>query len=466
MRNLIVTTALLFLFSKSSIAQDSIPLLTGKVNISITKGTVDCELTLSNIPRIKDYFIRLNSGMNIRYFRNPENNYKIYFDKSFFDTLSSGESNAYFFPSNGGKDKFLPNAIEFKYVGMYPVISDSTKDYSVEDWKGNVAFNGYSLRVDGSQSAWYPVLFDIKKEQRYDKVKYNIEINCPDCNSLYVNGSLPVTGSTGHFKSDVPQQLTLYCGNYKTSNVNGTYILNPDISEEQIKQFGNFTNDFKKYYSDKLGIPYKQAITYVHTTPTSKDNAWLFVSYPTIVIIGRDQYGLKGLFDEKKANWFRLYIAHELGHYYFGSYKVFNSPLGDMMSEGFSEYLSWQVGKHLMNDSTYIKMVKQKIKALNNFTATPFGNITSQSDYKNRELYVYYYAPLIFSAIEKEVGEQVMWKWLKAILETKADFTNYAFLEQTLSSVLPEKNKMETLKSKYFYSDQSLENAIKTVGLD
>jgi hypothetical protein len=466
MRDLLITTALLFLVFTSSVAQDSIPLLTGKINISITKGTMECDLTLSNIPRIKDYFIRLNSGMNIRYFKNPENNYKIFYEKSFYDTLSSGESNAYYLPSNGGKDKFLPGTIQFKYVGMYPVINDSAKDYSAEDWKGNVAFNGYSLRVDGSQSAWYPVLYDIKKEQKYEKVKYDIEINCPDCNSLYVNGSLPVNGSVGHFKSEVPQQLTMYCGNYKIANVNGTYILNPDIDEEQIKQFGNFTNDYKKYYEDKLGIPYKQAITYIHTTPTSKDNAWLFVSYPSIVIIGRDQYGLKGLFDEKKANSFRLFIAHELGHYYFGSYKDFNSPLGDMMREGFAEYLSWQVGKHLMTDSTYIKMVQKKIKALNNFSATPFGNITSKNDYKNRELYVYYYAPLIFTAIEKEVGEQVMWKWLKTILDTKADFTNYAFLEQTLNSVLHDKNKLETLKSKYFYSDQSLGNAIKAVGLN
>jgi hypothetical protein len=28
------------------------------------------------------------------------------------------------------------------------------------------------------------------------------------------------------------------------------------------------------------------------------------------------------------------------------------------------------------------------------------------------------YAPMIIAAIEKEIGERAMWKWMKAILET------------------------------------------------
>ena len=457
-RNNLVVLTLVNLITITAKAQDTIPLLSGVVNLSILKGTVDCDFTLSNIPRIKDYFIRINSGMNIRYFRNLDANNLIYFDKSFSDTLSSGETNAYYFPGNKGKGKFLPNAIQFRYVGMYPVILDTIKEYSVEDWKGNIAFNGYSVRSDGGQSAWYPIIYDINKDFKYDKLKYDIHINCPDCNTLYINGSIPTHGTNGHFKSDLPQELTMFLGNYKVSNVAGTYLLNPDITETQIKEFGEFTNSYKRYYENNLQIPYTQVITYIQTTPTSKNNAWLFVSYPTIVNIGYGKYGMKSFFDKQIADWFRPYMAHELGHFYFGSFKKFNSELGDMMSEGFSEYLSLKVTKDLISDSAYNKKISKKINALKNFTITPFAKIKSKSDYNNRELYVYNYAPLIFVAIEKEIGEKKMWDWLKVILETKTGFTNYSFLEQTLNTVLQDNNKLELIKVKYFNSDKSFEN--------
>jgi hypothetical protein len=457
--NLFTVLALGFLSISNVEGQDSIPLLKGKVEISIKEGTLKCDFILSNVPRINDYFIRINSGMNVLNFNNLDAKALIYFDKSFNDTLSTGETTAYFFPGNKGKGKFLPHSIQFKYVGKYPVVTDTLKDYSVEDWKGNIAFNGYSVRTDGRQSGWYPVLYDINKDVKHDKVKYDIEISCKDCNNIYLNGNLPVSGTKAHFKSDIPQELTMFCGNYKVANVNGTYLLNPDISESQIKAFAEITNSYKKFYEDKLNIPYKQSITFIQTTPTSKDNAWLFVSYPTIVNIGHGQYGMKSFFNKKTAAWFKPYIAHELGHYYFGTFKVFNSELGDMMSEGFAEYLSLKVAKKIVGDSIYEKKLIAKIKSLNDFSAISFAKIKSKSDYNSRELYVYYYAPIIFLAIEKEIGEDLMWKWLKAILEVKTEFTNYSFLEQTLGSVLQDKHKLEFLNSKYFNSDKSIENA-------
>ena len=458
-KNLFTVIVFVFLFIYNIKGQDSIPLLKGKVELSIKNGTLECDFILSNVPRINDYFIRINSGMNILNFNNLDANALIYFDKSFNDTLSTGETTAYFFPGNKGKGKFLPHSIQFKYVGKYPVVTDTLKNYSVEDWKGNIAFNGYSVRTDGRQSAWYPVLYDISKDVAYDKVKYDIEITCKDCNTLYVNGNLPVSGTKAHFKSDIPQQLTMFSGKYKVANVNGTYLLNPDITESQIKAFAEITNSYKKFYEDNLNIPYKQSITYIQTTPTSKDNAWLFVSYPTIVNIGHGQYGMKSFFDKKTAAWFKPYIAHELGHYYFGTFKVFNSELGDMMSEGFAEYLSLKVAKKLIGDSIYEKKINAKIKSLNDFTAISFAKIKSKSDYNSRELYVYYYAPLIFLAIEKEIGEEQMWKWLHEILTTRSDFTNYSFLQQTLSSVLQDNQKTNLIKSKYFDSARSIENA-------
>jgi hypothetical protein len=446
-----------------SYSQDSIPVLKGRVTISITRGTIDCDLSLHNIPPVGDYYIRINSGMNIRNFRNLADDNLIYYDRSFNDTMSSGESIAYYFSGNGGKGKFLPKDLAFKYVGAYPVITDTIREYSVEDWKGNIAFNGYSVRADGRQSAWYPVLYDIKRDIPYDKVKYEIDVNCSDCNVIYVNGNVPVQGQSAHLTSEMPQQLTIYCGNYKMANVDGTYFLNPDISEQQIRQFGTAVNSFKAYFEKNIGIPYKEKITFIQTTPTSKNNAWMFVSYPSIVNIGYGQYGMKGFFG-KDGSSFSPFIAHELAHYYFGSIRNMNAELGDMMSEGFAEYLSMKVAQRLVHDSLYQQKLNQKIGRLKKFDALSIAKVRSKSDYRNRELYVYSYAPLIFCAIEKEIGEPAMWKWLRALIETPTEFTNYSFLTKTLSASIQDDQKTERIKEKYFVSDSALANAIATLG--
>ena len=148
-----MTSILLFLMACTTIAaQDTIPHVTGKVNISVKKGTIECDLTLSNMPRLTDYYLRLNSGMNIRYIKNGESaaSQPLRYDKSVYDSMSSGESSAYYIPAYNKTGKYLPRSVRFNYVGMYPVITDTS---SMADWRGNLAFNGTTLRADGIQSA-------------------------------------------------------------------------------------------------------------------------------------------------------------------------------------------------------------------------------------------------------------------------------------------------------------------------
>lgn len=185
---------------------------------------------------------------------------------------------------------------------MFPIATDTLTSYRTEDWKGNIAFNGYSLRTDGSQSCWYPVLHNSTKDVAASKVRYDLHLTCSDCQQLYVNGNAPVKGPSAQLKSAVPVQLSMYLGNYQAVKQDSTYFLNPDISAAQIQAFGQMTRTYKKFYEKHLHIPYKPAITYVQTTPTSKSNAWLFVDYPTIFTIGREKYGLKALFNKQTGD--------------------------------------------------------------------------------------------------------------------------------------------------------------------
>jgi len=442
--------------------QDTIPHVQGKVTVSIKKGTIECDLILSNMPRLSDYYLRLNSGMNIRYIKNAEESMApLPYERSLQDTLSSGESLAYYIPAYTKSGKYLPRAIRFNYVGMYPVVTDTT---SATDWRGNIAFNGTTLRADGIQSSWCPILYDVITDKRYEKVTYDLEVVCNDCKVIYVNGSEPISGTHAKVKSSTAQDLTLFAGDFKSVSINGNYFLNPDADVQQLTELEKTLDSYRDYLEKKLAIPYKGKAVYIQTTPVSKNNSWLFASYPTIVKVGWEE-GMKAFASKSEGAGFRQYMAHELSHYYFGTFRTFNSELGDMISEGFAEFLALNITRTWISDSLYREKLQSKVRAMRNFKPAPMADIRTKSDYENRELYVYYYAPLLFSAIEKEIGEEKMWEWIKALLQSPAVFTNYQFLEQALNKVVNNKTRFELIQEKYFSSERALQNAVSTLNI-
>jgi len=180
--------------------------------------------------------------------------------------------------------------------------------------------------------------------------------------------------------------------------------------------------------------------------------------------VGWDE-GMRSFSRKSEGKGFLQYMAHELSHYYFGTVRTFNSELGDMISEGFAEFLSLNITHTLISDSLYREKLQSKATAVSNLKPIPMAEIRSSSDYINRELYVYYYAPIIFSAIEKEIGEEKMWQWIKMLLKSPSVFTNYQFVEQTLNKVVNDKTKFESLREKYFSSERTLQNALSTLNI-
>lgn len=451
------------------LSQEKAPLVSGKVSISIKQGTFECDLTLSDIPPVKEYFLRLNRGMNVLHFRDvAQGGHMIGYDISHEDKKSFGESSAYYFPGNVRGSKFLPEALAVKYVGKFPVVKDTLgNNHSRDDWKGNIAFNGYSVRTDGRQTAWFPLLYDAANDKIYENMRYDLQIECLDCNTLYINGHAPVKATSHHFKSDVPYELTLYCGNFTSREIGGTYILNSDLTPSQEQEFTAIINSYKAFYTGKLKIPYALPVTFINTTPTSAKNTWMFVAYPTIFTIGYGDNGLKSLFVPKIQNWYRPFMAHELAHYYFGTYKVFNSELGDMMSEGFAEFMAMKLTREVIGIDVYTAKLKGKVQELqDDFTPKPFSAIKDEKEYEDRELYVYNFAPVVFMAIEEEIGEKKMVEWLVTILNSKEQFTNYAFLTTTLRQALKNEKDFQRIKTTYFESSDVLANALKTLNVE
>ncbi|MCZ8197885.1 MAG: hypothetical protein O9267_09790 [Flavobacterium sp.] len=440
-----------------------IPHLSGEVSISIKNGTIESNLEYSNVPKIKNYSLWLNSGLNLRYLRDAEDKFN-YPNIKYFDDEKSAEAFQYYIPDGDVKIRLLPEKFKINYVGKFPVISDTLKANNRGDWKGNIAFNGKSIRTT-EQSAWYPIIYDIDNDVVISKVTYDLTVNCSDCSSIYLNGAAPKSGNSVNFKSNQPISLLLFAGIFDFTKNKNTFFINTDLKPEQETVLSNWTDKIIKFYENNLRIPYGNPVTYLYTTPISKKNAWMFVTYPTVAIIGPEKYNVKSYFSDKTNELNDAanieYFAHELGHYYFGTVIEPNSELRWIFLEGITEYLALQTIKEVLGENNYKRKIAEYLVEVKELNPKPLSII------KNNEIsesYRYYFVPLLLTALEKEIGKQKVWNWLQTILKSdKTTKTDYAFFKSSIIKSGISENDFLKFETKYILTENAKENVIKVV---
>jgi len=435
----------------------------------IPATTIASDLILSNLPDIKNYVIRLNSGLNIRYFKDVQrNDTPLYYDMDTRDSIQSDETKAYYLHENTGNPaRYIPRELKIKYLGMYPVIKDSASGYMGQDWRGNIAFNGYSIRAEGIQGDWYPVLYDKDKRKRYESVRYDINVTCSDCSVLFINGSTPVRAKQGRFISSKPYEMSLFCGDFKAVERNGFWLLNAEMKKADEQKLFALAGRYQAYYEKKFKEPYSGSLTLVQATPVAdpRDWAFSFQSTPTTFTVGAGKYRLQSLFSDADSARHKQVLAHELAHYYFGTLVKTADGFGHVIDEGFAEYLSYKLTQYLEGEDAYQALWSSKLKSLKNLrNYQPFARIKNENDYGNREYYLYYYAPVLLMAIEKEIGRPAMWKWLNAMVASRPDHANYDFLLNSFVNSVADKALGEKVVAKYFTSDKALQNAREQLG--
>lgn len=155
-------------------------------------------------------------------------------------------------------------------------------------------------------------------------------------------------------------------------------------------------------------------------------------------------------------------MAHELGHYYFGTVISPNATLRWAFLEGMTEYLSLQATRTLMGNALYERQLKKYIansKDMKNFI--PLSDITIASQIG--ETYRYQYIPLLLTALERQVGQEQVWKWFRTILNKKDPTTDYDFFKNSLlESGVPEET-VTTFDNTYLTGDKSLRNLLDLV---
>jgi len=455
--------------SLAVIAQEKAPLVKGTIDISVTRGTISCDLALTDLPAIKNYVFRLNSGMNIHYFKDlKRGGGALDFEVDTKDSIQPDEARSYFLhESRNNPARYIPKVLEVKYMGMYPVVKDSSSGYMSSDSRGNIAFNGYSVRADGLQSNWYPVIYDKNTRKYIEVVRYNIDVTCTDCNVLFVNGSRPVKAKQATFVSDVPHEMSIYCGTFQTAEQNGVWLLNSGMKKEEEQKFFRTATAYEGYYAKQMGIPFKGTLSFVQTDPVADPKRWgfAFFSAPTTFNVGVGQYGLQSLFKTDNSATTKETMAHELAHYYFGTLVKPGSEFGHVIEEGLAEYMALRLIKSQGKDAFQL-LLKGRVRSLKDFhDYKPFNQVKTENDYWNREYYLYNYTPTLFTAIEREIGEKAMWQWLRIMALSKNDHSDYSFMANALKKTSIDKPMQEKIINNYFQSPNALQNAKDELGL-
>lgn len=404
------------IWSKS---QEKIPNVSGNVTINMKNGTIAADLTLTHLPDLDTAFrILLNRGMNVKFIRDSSGVVK-YNDKAQDDFLM-------YRPHNGKTYLKSPKMLRVTYAGIFPVYTDTLNTF---DYKGVIALNGKTLRA-AEQSKWYPVIYDTKNDRELAGVTYSIHITCEDCKTIYLNGSAAQPGPEATFKSERPYELLLFTGNYEMQRFSSSDFLNAEMPDNVAEAFNQQIGEIKKFYEDKLKMPYQQKITFLQHTaiePYGPNKSWGFVTFPTIAVAG-GRFNTQ--IDMKTGKFNHIYkysfYSHELAHYFFGTVLVPNSKLRWFFLESMAEYLSIKSAeKQYGKDSTGF-FVKNAKTNLGKKVIVPLSKITEPEQVD--ELYRYSYGPMILLSLEKRIGEKRMYRLLQTALKYRGEKTDYSFL--------------------------------------
>ncbi|MET0570389.1 MAG: M1 family aminopeptidase [Pedobacter agri] len=439
----------------SGIASAQIPHLNGQVDIDMKTGQITCDFTLSKIPNLgKDYQIVLNKGFNIKAIKDADNNTLKY--SGFYGGAMRGEGLTYA-PLFKDSTMVNPKQLHILYTGAFPIYTDTL---NFIDFKGLIAFNGKTMRA-ADQSKWYPIIYDVKNDRLIEQVTFNIQVSAKGAKTIFVNGDLPHSEPAGRFKSDIAIAPMLFVGDYGVQKTDGALFLNTNMNQRQLSVFEQNIAEMKAYFSKNLKIPYNTKNVFIEHEPVEKFNkgrSWGFVAFPTIAFAG---IKLGDMIDNQKPQLKDStdypFIAHEIGHYYFGNVLQPNSTLFWFFLESTAEYLSVKASEEKFGKIFATKYFQDRGKQLKNFKAKPLNTITDMNDISGT--YRYSYGPFLLRGLEQIIGEKQMFKFLNTCLMAKAEATDYSFFKRNAlkSGISPK--QWDTFEKDFILS----ENAVSLV---
>ncbi|HGM5035757.1 TPA: hypothetical protein ACKPZU_001521 [Stenotrophomonas maltophilia] len=388
----------------------STPLTTGSVRLDITSGRVEGDVCVSNRPAGSLNTFVLNAGLNVARVTDGDGA-RLDF-QGWYAPGVDGEARVYTVAK--------PSAtLCVQYVGAFPVY---VRHDAPTDFKGLMAFNGDSARFT-EQSAWLPQEFDPKARVRSSESRYDLQVDCNGCRFLYLNGSPAIEGAQGRFRSDKARPILLFGGSGPITRTAQVTILNETLPAAKVQALSSTVQKVADVHSRYMGVPLADRPTFLRMVTLNQierdreGSEWGFATWPTIAMSGSIGNVADSLLaGGEKAERRVQYIAHEMGHYYFGTLNRPQGPYFWVLLESSAEFLSIKALREISGDAAADRHIARLQSAIDKMEKPlpAFDAIDGNSDLG--ELYRYGYGPLLLLSLEKQVGEAKMQAFMRGLL--------------------------------------------------
>jgi hypothetical protein len=300
-----------------------------------------------------------------------------------------------------------------RYVGAFPVYG---RERSLSDYKGVIAFDTLTLRAS-EQTKWYPVLYDPASGVTEEAVSYRLRVRCQACQHIYLNGSPPGDGPEVVAESEVPRPLLLYAGRFPVSDKDGILYVGAAVSDSAASEIGRVVRETSALYEGFVGLPYAAnpvLLSFWPVTRRGERSGWAFTSWPTIAFAERTSFDSL-LEDGHLAAGYRYLLSHEMAHYYFGTVLAPAGPYRWFFLESTADYMALKALQRLQGDDAMRSRLDGYRKAvLEDSSLVRLDRIDSEEEISY--VYRYRYGPLLWLALEKQVGESSVRRLLHLLL--------------------------------------------------
>lgn len=430
-------------------AQSASPLVEGSLFVSVSQGVLRGQVCVADLPKG-----RITIALN-----------KFYRASFWADSLATREVRVRKVntKSEVALYEFLSETVVFiRFEGRFTVHHKTSLIRAYGDWKGNIAFNGETLRAS-EQSQWYPSLYDPASSLPDPFVRYNLQIKSDEPISCYISGNAPARGESFVLSSDSPYPLMLFAGRFDISK-GDNYFLNTRLNKTQQRSIDSWMTRIKHVLSNRLAVPYNDPIDIIETSPVSELNSWAFFTYPAIVFINHNG-GLLNRIDDsgnlKDSVETLEFLSHELSHYYFGYRMRPNSTLRWALLEGIPSYLSIKIVGDLLGKQKAAEVIEVYRRRVAKMKEVPVLSEVKNPSAINVD-YRYYYFPLILLCLEEQMGEAFMMRWLQQLLSKPVSETNYMFFRSSLISAGMTASEWLKFEQNHILNKQSLQVVLQS----
>jgi hypothetical protein len=388
---------------------------TGSVRFELKSGRFEGRACVTNASASYGKAFALNAALNVASVTDGDGK-PVEFD-GWFNPGVDGEARVYTLNRT-------PPVLCVAYVGALPVYPAHDAQ---EDFKGLIAFNGDSLRAT-EQSAWLPIPYDTATHSRTGNTAYDLQVTCDGCRFLYMNGGAPVEQTEGRFISAIPRAPLVFGGTGPITRTPSMIVLNEAVPEAQATALSGLFGNIETFYARYMGQPIADKPTLLRMVILNQverdrhGSSWGFASWPTIALSGSvGRIGDLLIAGGEKADSETAYLAHEAGHYYFGTLSYPSGVYYWFLLESAAEFLSLEAERAIRGPAAADLRVRHLIASVEKGTKPLVALDRVHNQDEIHETYRYSYGPLLLLSLERTVGEAKMRAFMRALMHARVE---------------------------------------------